>query len=163
MHIAAATSCALVALVALGYAAPASQAATSSRPSLAVSPTRQLDPAGATVKVTGKGFDPRVGIYVALCVTPRKGQMPSPCGGGVNTSGTSPASAWISSNPPPYGTALATPFKPGGRFVVRLQISALIGSIDCRTVSCSIVTRADHLHQGDRRFDVAVPVTFRTQ
>jgi len=142
-------------------AAPTSTVVTSSGLSLSVTPVRRLDPAGATVRVTGKGFDPTVGVYVALCVTPRKGQVPSPCGGGVNTSGTSAASAWISSNPPPYGASLAVPYRPGGRFSVRLQVSALVGSVDCRTVSCSIVTRADHTKAGDRRFDVAVPVTFR--
>jgi hypothetical protein len=126
-----------------------------------VTPTTALDPAGATVTVTGRGFDRTVGIYVALCVTPKSGQPPSPCGGGVNMSGANPASAWISSNPPPYGQKLAIPFAKGGRFKVRISVSSTIGTVDCRSVSCSIVTRADHLRSGDRRFDVAVPVTFR--
>ncbi len=134
---------------------------TSGKLTLTVTPTKRLDPAGATVRVRGAGFDPTVGIYVALCVTPRPGQQPSPCGGGVNTSGQNAASAWVSSNPPPYGAKLAVPYRPGGRFSVRLEISPLIGDVDCRVVSCSIVTRADHTHPGDRRFDVAVPVTFR--
>lgn len=134
---------------------------TSKGGTLTVTPVRGLDPAGATLRVKGRGFDPTIGIYVALCVTPRRGQVPSPCGGGVNTSGQNPASAWISSNPPPYGTSLATAFRKGGRFSVVLQVSALIGDVDCRTVSCSIVTRADHTHPGDRRSDVSVPVMFR--
>ena len=79
---------------------------------------------------------------------------------GVNTSGSNPASAWISSNPPPYGRSLAVPFGRGGRFDVRLTVSPTVGGADCRVVSCSIVTRADHTRAGDRRFDVAVPVTF---
>lgn len=133
---------------------------TTSGISVTATPVRRLDPAGAVVRVRGKGFDPTVGIYVALCVTPRKGVAPSPCGGGVNTTGTNPASAWISSNPPPYGTKLAIPFGKGGSFSVRLQLSSIIGAIDCRTVSCSIVTRADHTHPGERGSDVAVPVTF---
>lgn len=128
--------------------------------SLTVTPVRGLSSRGATVRVKGKGFDPTVGIYVALCVTPRKGRMPSPCGGGVNTSGRNPASAWISSNPPPYGRSLAVPFSRGGRFSVRLSVSPMIGTIDCRKVSCSIVTRADHTRSGDRRSDVAVRVRF---
>lgn len=134
---------------------------TKSGLSLTVTPVRQLNPAGATLQVSGKGFDPTVGIYVALCVTPRKGQVPTPCGGGINTAGTSPASAWISSNPPPYGATLATPYRKGGRFAVTLQVSATIADVDCRTLSCSIVTRADHTHPGERGFDVVVPVTFR--
>jgi hypothetical protein len=95
---------------------------TKSGLTLTVTPVRRLPATGATVRVTGKGYDRTVGIYVALCVTPRKGKQPSPCGGGVNTSGTNPASAWISSNPPPYGRSLAVPYGRGGRFDVRLMV-----------------------------------------
>lgn len=129
--------------------------------SLTVVPAAGLDPAGATVTVTGRGYDRAVGIYVALCVTPKTGVAPSPCGGGVNMTGANPASVWISSNPPPYGQKLAISYAKGGRFKVRISVSPVIGSVDCRTQSCSIVTRADHLRSGDRRFDVAVPVTFQ--
>ncbi len=151
----------------LGMAAPAQAAAsgtgtttTASGLRLTVSPVRGLDPTGAVLRVSGKGYDPTVGIYVALCATPKKGTMPSRCGGGVNTTGTNPASYWISSNPPPYGASLAIPFRSGGRFSVRLQVSSMIGTLDCRTISCSIVTRADHTRAGDRRFDVGVRVRF---
>jgi hypothetical protein len=151
----------------VGLASPAQASAsgtttktTASGLTLTVTPVRGLNPGGAVVRVSGKGYDPTVGIYVALCVTPRKGQMPSNCGGGVNTSGTNPASQWISSNPPPYGAKLAIPFRSGGRFSVRLSVSSMIGTVDCRTASCSIVTRADHTRSGDRRFDVAVRVRF---
>ena len=37
----------------------------------------------AQIVITGKGFDETVGIYLALCVMPKKGQLPTPCGGGV--------------------------------------------------------------------------------
>ncbi len=127
--------------------------------SLTVSPVRRLG-GQATVRVRGRGFDPTVGIYVALCVTPRKGRQPSPCGGGVNISGANPASAWISSNPPPYGKDLAIPFGPRGRFDVTLTVSPRIGDVDCRVTSCAIVTRADHTRPGYRRADLAVPVRF---
>ncbi len=133
---------------------------TSSGLRLTVTPVRQLPADGATVRVRGRGYDRSVGIYVALCVTPKRGKLPSPCGGGVNLTASDPASAWISSTPPPYGRALAVPYRPGGRFSVRLTISPMIGEIDCRVVSCAIVTRADHTRAGDRRFDVAVPVRF---
>ena len=133
---------------------------TASGMTLSATPVRRL-PATATITVKGKGYRPTVGIYVALCVMPAKGAQPTTCGGGVNTSGSNPASAWISSNPPPYGRTLAVPFERGGRFATRLRVSARIGALDCRVVSCSIVTRADHTRSGDRRFDVAVPVTFR--
>ena len=132
---------------------------TKSGLSLTVTPVRRL-PSSATVHVTGKGYDRTVGIYVALCVTPVKGVAPSPCGGGVNMTASSAASAWISSNPPPYGTALATPYRRGGRFDMTMTVSPMIGTVDCRQVSCAIVTRADHTRPGERRFDVAIPVTF---
>ena len=128
---------------------------------LTVTPTAGLDPTGTVISVTGRGYDRTVGIYVALCVTQKAGPAPSPCGGGVNMTGANTASAWISSNPPPYGQKLAIPFTKGGRFKVRISVSSTIGTIDCRMVSCSIVTRADHMRSGDRRFDAAVPMTFR--
>jgi len=133
---------------------------TSTGQRLTVSPARNLSPDSATVRVRGAGFNRSVGIYVALCVMPVKGQQPSPCGGGVNMTANDPSSAWISSTPPPYGRDLAIPYKANGRFSVKLTISSMIGDIDCRVVQCAIVTRADHLRTGDRRFDVAVPVRF---
>ena len=41
---------------------------------LTVTPTTALAPVGATVTVTGRGYDRTVGIYVALCVTPQAGK-----------------------------------------------------------------------------------------
>lgn len=128
---------------------------------LLASKRRDLDPNGQVLTVRGRGFDPTVGIYVALCVTPVKGAKPSPCGGGVDMDGSSKASAWISSNPPPYARTLTTPYRAGGSFTTRIKVSPLIGDVDCRVVACSIVARADHLRADDRRFDVAIPVTFR--
>jgi hypothetical protein len=125
-----------------------------------VSRTSGLDPDSATVTVKGAGFDPSKGIYVALCVKPAKGQAPTPCGGGADTSGESKSSAWVSNNPPPYGANLAVPYGSGGTFSVTLRLSALIGDIDCRSTSCVIATRNDHTRSSDRSQDVLVPVTF---
>ena len=128
---------------------------------LTVTPTRGLSPFGQTVKVSGRGFSELVGIYVGLCVVPRPGAKPTPCGGGVDQDGSSQASAWISSNPPPYGANLAKPYKRGGKFTVRIKVSPRIGSFDCRVVRCAVIARADHTRANDRTWDVAVPVTFR--
>ena len=140
------------------------QAATQKKgpTTLSVTPTMNLASTGASVRVSGKGFNPSVGIYVALCVTPSKGSTvaPGPCGGGVNLAGSNPASAWVSSNPPAYGKSLAIPFTKGGRFRVTLTVSPVIGDFDCRVSSCSIVTRADHTRSIDRKSDLFVPVTF---
>jgi len=129
--------------------------------SITVSRIKGLNPAGDRVVVSGHGFSPTVGIYVAFCVTPLAGQRPDPCGGGVNMSGNNPASIWISSNPPSYGVGLAKPYGPGGSFRVSLSVSAAFAGVDCHRVSCSVVTRADHLRSDDRTWDLAVPVRFR--
>lgn len=126
-----------------------------------VSQVRRLPSGGSFVTVRGRGFDTRVGIYVGLCVQPRRGQRPSPCGGGVNSSGGSAASAWVSSNPPAYGRNLATRYGRNGTFTVRLYVSSRItNTIDCRTTRCVIATRADHTRVNDRSWDLFVPVRF---
>lgn len=113
------------------------------------------------VKVIGKSFDETVGIYLAYCVIPKKGKAPTPCGGGVNKSGTGEASYWISSNPPPYGEGLAIPFAPGGRFSELVAVTRKIGKFDCRKVKCAITVRSDHLHEGDRSHDIYIPITIK--
>ena len=142
-------------------ALPRASATGSKGQKLTVTPNRGLSSSGQTVKVSGRGFSELVGIYVGLCVLPRPGAKPTPCGGGVDQDGSSQASAWISSNPPPYGARLAIPYKRGGSFSVRIKVSPRIGSYDCRLVRCAVVARADHLRANDRTWDVAVPVTFR--
>jgi len=126
-----------------------------------VSKTQDLNPRKQRIVIRGRKFDPRVGVYVGLCVEPDKGEKPTPCGGGVNLQGSSDASAWISSNPPPYARNLVTPFKKKGRFKVAITISSKIGDIDCRRVQCAIAVRADHIRSRDRSHDVIVPVDFR--
>ena len=114
------------------------------------------------IRVTGQRFDETVGIYLAFCVIPKKGDLPTPCGGGINKAGVGDASYWISSNPPPYGIGLAKEYKPGGRFSYVLHLSPTIGKIDCRKVRCAVTIRADHLRDGDRSYDIFVPITFKS-
>lgn len=113
---------------------------------------------GGTITVTGDFFDETVGIYLSFCVVPKKGQIPSPCGGGINKAGIGDASIWISSNPPPYGVGLAEEFLPGGRFKQSVKILSKIGKFDCRKVRCAITVRADHLRGQDRSYDLFIPV-----
>lgn len=132
----------------------------SAGPTVRVSPGTEV--AGATtLRVTGSGFDPAKGIYVAFCAEPRPGEPPTPCGGGADTTGESAASAWISSDPPPYGKDLATPYRAGGSFEVEIPVAARIGDIDCRNQVCGIATRADHTRSSDRSQDVFVPITIK--
>lgn len=142
-------------------AAP-TKSTTSGSATLSATPVKNLNSTNARVKVKGKGFDQRTGIYVGLCVTPKMDSIkPGPCGGGINMNASDPASAWISSNPPPYGADLAIPFTKGGTFSVTLVVSSQIGEIDCKVTSCSIVTRADHTKSSYRGADLFIPVTFK--
>lgn len=130
---------------------------------LTVSRVDGLPTTGATLRVTGRGYDTGKGIYVALCADNGPGRLPSPCGGGADTSGKTGASQWISSNPPPYGKGLAVPYGPGGTFDVTIRVGAkLSASQDCTKIRCAVVTRADHIRTSDRSQDVRVPVTFDT-
>ncbi|HTO01876.1 MAG TPA: hypothetical protein VL068_14500, partial [Microthrixaceae bacterium] len=151
---------AVVALVvaALGMGATVAGAAGH----LNVSRVAGLEPGGALITVSGSGFDPAKGIYVALCVIPAApGIAPGPCGGGIALEGSDGSSEWVSSNPPSYGVGLAKPYGPGGTFNLTLRISSAISStIDCRTTACAVTTRNDHIRSGDRSQDVLVPVTF---
>ena len=113
------------------------------------------------VTVTGRGFDETVGIYLALCVVPKPGERPTPCGGGVNKSGVGESSYWISSNPPPYGRSLAIEYLPGGRFSQKVNITKRIGKFDCTKVKCAITVRADHIREGDRSRDIFIPIKFK--
>jgi hypothetical protein len=124
-----------------------------------VTPTRGLDPDGATVRVTGRGYDPALGIYVAVCTSaaPTAG---SSCVGGADLTGGSGSSAWVSSDPPPYGEKLAIPFGPGGSFSVTLTIRATGPGLDCTAVRCGVVTRADHTCYGIRSQDAFVALRF---
>jgi hypothetical protein len=131
----------------------------SSGQSLTVSSTSVSN--NSVITVTGKRFDESVGIYLAICVMPKKGLSPTPCGGGVNKAGVGEGSYWISSNPPPYGVGLADPFKPGGRFTYKIRVPRKIGDFDCKKVKCAVTIRADHLRSEDRSFDLYVPITFK--
>lgn len=145
--------------VPLANAAPGTGTGPSGQ-TLTVSQTA-LPLAGGTVSVSGAGYNVEKGIYLAFCKTPDPGQVPSPCGGGIDMTGASGGSGWISSNPPSYGKDLATPYGPGGTFTSTVAISPKISdTVDCTQVSCAVVTRSDHTRTQDRTQDVVVPVTF---
>jgi hypothetical protein len=97
-----------------------------------------------------------------VCVDNGPGALPSPCLGGVQQTGESSSSVWVSSNPPSYGEGLATPYGPGGSFTVTLQVKAKDAQTDCLTTprGCAVVTRADHTRTSDRTQDARVPVSF---
>lgn len=154
----------LVALVAATLSSGRTAAQTTAEgptgQTLTVSRTTELDPAGETVTVTGQGYDASKGIYVSFCVVPPVGEKPSPCAGGIDLSGSSGGTVWVTADPPAYAAGLTTPFGAGGSFEVGITVAATIADSDCRVVACAVVTRADHMRSDDRTADVFVPVTF---
>ena len=116
---------------------------------------------GDKLAITGSHFDETVGIYLALCKVVPAIQLPTPCGGGMDKTGKTGSSIWISSNPPAYGVGLAKPYQPGGRFTEVIKVSPMIGKLDCRKIACAIYVRADHTRSDDRSFDLKVPVKFK--
>ncbi|MFG3511460.1 immunoglobulin I-set domain protein [Streptomyces bobili] len=130
---------------------------------LKVTPVNNLATENQTLKITGSGYDEKKGVYVALCVDNGPGELPTPCVGGVDMTGGSHSSAWISSNPPDYGQDLATPYGTGGTFAVELTVDAKDAYTDCFKATCVLATRADHTLSGDRSQDVKVPVSFTGQ
>ncbi|MCX6450595.1 MAG: hypothetical protein NTZ31_02675 [Actinobacteria bacterium] len=127
---------------------------------LTVSKTSSVN-TGDKLTITGSHFDETVGIYLALCKIVKKIELPTPCGGGIDKTGATGSSIWISSNPPPYGVGLAKEYLPGGRFSYTIRVSPMIGKLDCRKIACAIYVRADHTRSDDRSFDIAVPITFK--
>ncbi|WP_178391127.1 endoglucanase [Streptomyces uncialis] len=159
---------ALILLAALTGAAPA-QAATPGEATgptgqkLTVSNTRGVDPDGEKVTVTGTGYDPAKGVYLAVCEIQGRGEAPSPCLGGVDMSGGSGSQYWISNNPPAYAKDIVKPFTVTGGlggFTLELTVRAKDSGADCSQKACAVVTRADHTHGADREQDVIVPVEF---
>ncbi|MFI2664453.1 hypothetical protein [Micromonospora carbonacea] len=153
------------ALITLGVAAGAAPAHAgtgrgSGGQALTVTPSGGVARSGASVTVSGTGYDVTKGIYVAFCVDNGAGVAPSPCGGGADTTGSTGASHWISSNPPSYGEGLAKPYGTGGSFRVTLTVGTRIGDVDCTVRRCVVATRADHTRPADRSQDVRVPITF---
>lgn len=128
---------------------------------LSVSKVVELRAEGEQVTVRGSGYDRSKGVYVAFCVDNGPGQVPTPCGGGADTEGSSGNSVWISSFPPAYGTGLARPYGDGGTFEVQIHVKAQLNEeVDCRQVRCAVVTRNDHTRSEDRSQDLLVPIRF---
>lgn len=174
-----ATVLAMTACLALIIASPAPASAaegTGTGPNgqtLTVSEVDGLDPQGSVVTVTGAGFTDAAGfdnatdgIYLSFCVDNGVGETPTPCLGGVDMTGESSTSRWITNNGIPGQPALTVPMGTDGTFTITLSVSADDGTTDCFDLpegkECKIFTRADHRAGGDRSQDVRVPVTFAT-
>ncbi|ONI74619.1 hypothetical protein ALI144C_37910 [Actinosynnema sp. ALI-1.44] len=156
----ATTAFAVLALATPASAAPGS--GSHNGRTLSASNATDLDPAGETITVTGTGYDPKKGYYVALCQVPddfRYGDNPTPCqgGDGQGGSGVGP-SAWVTNTP--IGTNPSTPIAADGSFTTQIRITQSGSRLDCTQVTCAIVSKRDHIGLGDRSFDVFIPVSW---
>jgi hypothetical protein len=115
---------------------------------------------GGIVEITGKKFNPEVGIYLALCKIPAVGELPTPCSS-VDMTGKSNTGYWISSNAPSYAKGLTKPFKKSGTFKLKLRLNPKIGDFTCSNRDCAITVRADHLRTSDRSYDMSIPIKFK--
>lgn len=129
--------------------------------------------AGQQLVVTGRGYNPSSGIYVAICKIPeRADEKPGPCLGGVPS--TTPDSEivedviefapsnWIN-NDWAWRLFGARSFddRQEGSFSAYLQIvGARDQGVDCTRVACGLYTRNDHTALEDRVQDLYVPVAF---
>ncbi|WP_199546848.1 hypothetical protein [Streptomyces sp. N35] len=119
-----------------------------------------LSASGEVITVTGSGYNTAQGVYVALCKIPAAGAKPGPCLGGQDETGTTGASHWVNNL---FGGTVAnsSKFTAGGSFSANIYVHPVINDqVDCTVDECAIFTKADHFDAEDRKYDVAVPVTF---
>jgi hypothetical protein len=161
--IAVTLGCVAVSVVALaGPASAAPGSASNNGRTLTASNATGLNPAGETITVTGSGYDPLKGYYVALCQVPddfQYGERPAPCLGADGQGGTGVGpSAWVTNFP--IGSNPSYPVSSDGTFTSQIRITRSGANLDCAQVTCAIVSRRDHLGSSDRSFDVFIPVSW---
>jgi hypothetical protein len=122
--------------------------------------------------VSGTGYDPDRGIYVAICAIPDDaGVKPGPCLGGSpdgdavevpeGTIQFAPSN-WINDDWAwkLFG-ARSYDDRDSGTFTAYLEVPATADDkVDCREVACALYTRNDHTASGDRVQDVYIPLGF---
>jgi hypothetical protein len=127
---------------------------------------------GQHLVVTGSGFDPAQGIYVAICVIPADPSIkPGPCIGGVPEQTPTAVDAgtvqyapsnWINDD---WAWKLfgARSFddRANGTFTAYVEVGDPKGKdFDCSVDACGLFTRNDHTALSDRAQDLYVPVGF---
>ncbi len=130
---------------------------------------------GERFVVKGTGFDPSLGVYIAVCKDPGDPKVkPSPCLGGIPEDAMvekQPAddnrefieSTWITDNWAWRGFATrGFDNADAGEFTAYLLIpSEASESLDCTVERCAIVSRNDHTALSDRAQDVLVDITYK--
>lgn len=122
--------------------------------------------------VSGTGFDPARGIYVAICAIPDDPTTkPGPCLGGVPSQEAEESqegaiqfapSNWINDDWAwkLFG-ARSYDDRDSGTFTAYLEVPATSDeNVDCREVACAVYTRNDHTASNDRVQDLYLPLGF---
>jgi hypothetical protein len=133
---------------------------------LTVEPATGLTAAGASIKVTGAGFDPAGGLYVAIC-RHNANTLPNlrtDCvGGPIPAGNTSKSWAHISTSGVAGPGQVAAKWGDGGTFSVDLELPASGPSspgVDCSKVDCAVITAPD-AQTNDTSQDLAIPLTYQ--
>lgn len=122
--------------------------------------------------VSGSGYDPARGIYVAICAIPDSPDVkPGPCLGGSpdgdavevpeGTIQFAPSN-WINDDWAwkLFG-ARSYDDRDSGTFTAYLEVPATADDhVDCREVACALYTRNDHTASSDRVQDLYIPLGF---
>ena len=127
---------------------------------------------GQKLVVSGTGYDPTRGIYVAICKIPDDPTTkPAPCIGGVPaTEGEAVEAGSVQYAPSNWINddwawklfgARSYDDEATGTFTAYLEVGDPVGEgFDCRVDACGIFTRNDHTALSDRVQDLYVPVAF---
>ena len=122
--------------------------------------------------VSGTGYDPDRGIYVAICAIPADPTIkPGPCLGGAGSQeavevpeGTIQfgPSNWINDDWAWKLFGARSYDDPAtGTFTAYIEVPATSDDkVDCREVACALYTRNDHTAASDRVQDLAIPLGF---
>ena len=124
-----------------GTTAVDSPAGAAPHASVTVSKTRNLNPNGEWITVSGKNFSGKnFGIYVGLAQDNKYGPTKQ---------GSFGETKWLKPNE-----------IRGGKFTTRIKVKAVSGKINCKVNRCSIRTLSAH-GVPDRTQDTKTPVSFR--
>ena len=130
-------------------------------PTVTVTPSSGLDPAGQTVTISGSGFGTGAdGVYVRLCAE-AAGETGTAEGRPNADRCLDDPQHWVSNFPGATAPMVA------GSFTVQLDVvGSFVGSegetVDCREVQCGIATRRDHVGgSSDYSLDTFTRISFR--
>ncbi|MBN8883563.1 MAG: HtaA domain-containing protein [Salana multivorans] len=118
-------------------------------PKITVTPNTDLDPAGATVTVTGTGFNPAQPIYVTYC----KDVPLEDVSFGFISAGCTSGAKQVTSNPT---TPTQVKFNEDGSFETTLAIAPR-----AEGQATAVYTLANHTAMNDRTQDAKATVTFK--